>query len=96
MKCANLQDLFLSELESSRVGVTIVTTNGFQMRGVNILAFDNYAIMVRFENRNTLVFKHAISSIIPDDAIKMNLCDSQRQSSASQGIKGARETEKYD
>ncbi|MEG1560052.1 MAG: RNA chaperone Hfq [Clostridia bacterium] len=69
MKQINLQDGFLNALRKSKATVTLVTTNGFQMKNAVVLSFDNYAVLLIFDGRETLVFKHAISSIIANNEL---------------------------
>ena len=62
-KIANLQDLFLLSARRSRVSVTIFLVNGFQMRGV-ITGFDS-------DGRQQMLYKHAISTIVPASSIDL-------------------------
>ena len=61
----NLQDAILNECREDKVGVTVFLMNGVQMHG-NIVGFDEYVVVVWTEGRQKMVFKHAISTIIPD------------------------------
>lgn len=63
-KIANLQDLFLLSARRSRVSVTIFLVNGFQMRGV-ITGFDAFVILLQSEGKQQMIYKHAVSTIIP-------------------------------
>ena len=60
----SMQDTFLNEARKSRVPVTIFMTNGFQQRGV-VMSYDGYTVLVVNENRQYLIYKHAISTIGP-------------------------------
>lgn len=65
----NLQDLFLNQLRKEKVNVTIFLLSGFQLKGV-IKGFDNFTLVVETENnKQQLIYKHAISSILPAKAI---------------------------
>ncbi|MBQ9535451.1 MAG: RNA chaperone Hfq [Clostridia bacterium] len=66
----NLQDVFLNEARKERVPLTVFLTNGFQQRGV-ITAFDGYTIMLLFEGKQYLIYKHAVSTIIPQKMIEL-------------------------
>ena len=60
----NLQDLFLNQARKEHMNVTIYLTNGFQFKGV-VRGFDNYTVVLDSEGKQQLVYKHAISTIVP-------------------------------
>ena len=60
----NLQDVFLNQCRKDRISVTIYLTNGFQFRGM-IKGFDNFTVILDSDGKQQLVFKHAISPVIP-------------------------------
>lgn len=64
----NVQDVFLNQLRRERVPLTIYLTNGFQLKGI-IKGFDNFVIVIESENRQQVVYKHAISTISPIKAV---------------------------
>ena len=64
MKNLNLQDVFLNQVRKERTTVTIYLTNGFQFRGV-VKGFDNYIIVLDCDGKQNIVYKHAVSTIIP-------------------------------
>ena len=68
-KC-NLQDTFLNEARKERMPLTVFLTNGFQQRGT-VAAFDGYTVLLQFEGKQHLVYKHAISTIIPQRSLHM-------------------------
>jgi host factor-I protein len=63
-KGINLQDIFLNQVRKEKIQVTIYLTNGFQFKGL-VKGFDNFTVILESENRQNLVYKHAISTIIP-------------------------------
>ncbi len=63
-KNINLQDVFLNQTRKERIGVTIFLTNGFQFKGV-VKGFDSYVVILECDGKQNLVYKHAISTIIP-------------------------------
>ena len=67
----NLQDMFLSKLKKAHTQVTLFLTNGFQMRGV-ITGFDNFVIMVSSDGKQQMIYKHVLSTIIPQDPVVIN------------------------
>lgn len=64
----NLQDGFLNQVRKEGVPVTIYLVNGFQLRGV-VKGFDNFTVILENEGKTELVYKHAVSTIIPARAI---------------------------
>ena len=60
----NLQDLFLNNVRKQRVPVTVYLANGFQFKG-SIKGFDNFTVLLDSDGRQNLVYKHAISTIVP-------------------------------
>jgi host factor-I protein len=60
----NLQDTFLNQVRKENLPVTIYLVNGFQLKGL-IKGFDNFTVLIEFESRQQMVYKHAISTIMP-------------------------------
>lgn len=63
-KSINIQDVFLNQVRKDNIPVTVYLTNGFQIRG-NIKAFDNFTIIIDSEGKQQMVYKHAISTFMP-------------------------------
>ena len=63
-KNMNLQDVFLNQARKDYIGVTIFLTNGFQFKGI-VKGFDSYIVILECDGKQNLVYKHAISTIIP-------------------------------
>ena len=61
---SNLQDTFLNSVRKSKNPVTLFLINGVKLQGV-ITWFDNFSILLRREGTVQLVYKHAISTIMP-------------------------------
>ena len=70
MKSVNLQDLFLNQARKEKIQVTTYLTNGFQFRGT-VIGFDNFTVILESEGRQNLVYKHAISTVIPSKPISI-------------------------
>ena len=66
----NLQDVFLNQCRKEHVFVTIYLTNGFQFKGA-VKGFDNYIVILDVEGKQQLVYKHAISTVIPSKPISI-------------------------
>ena len=67
---SSLQDTFLNEARRERMPLTVFLTNGFQQRG-SILAFDGFTVLLQFDGKQYLVYKHAISTIAPLRSIEL-------------------------
>lgn len=65
----NLQDSFLNQVRRDNIAVTIYLVNGFQLKG-HVKGFDNFTIILDSEGRQQMVYKHAISTIIPNVRIE--------------------------
>ena len=63
-KTKNFQDIFLSRARAEKYSVTIFLMNGFQFRGV-VRGFDNFTVVIDSDGKQQLIYKHAISTIIP-------------------------------
>jgi len=60
----NLQDIFLNTVRKDKVEITIYLVNGVPVKG-RILSFDNFTILLEVDKKQNLIFKHAISTIMP-------------------------------
>lgn len=60
----NLQDAFLNVIRQQSQNVTLFLTNGFQMRGV-IRGFDSFVVILEVDGKQQMIYKHAISTVIP-------------------------------
>ena len=69
-KQKNLQDTFLNRARAEKVPVTLFLMNGFQLRGV-LRAFDSFTVVLDSDGRQQLIYKHAISTIVPERAISL-------------------------
>lgn len=69
-KIQNLQDIFLNQARTNRQQVTVFLVNGFQLRGM-VTGFDSFTVVLDSEGKQQLIYKHAISTIIPARAISL-------------------------
>ena len=67
----NLQDLFLNDVRKERQLVTVFLMNGFQMKGV-ITGFDSFVVCLVSEGRQQMIYKHAISTVVPARPVKLS------------------------
>ena len=66
----NLQDFLLSKLRRSRMGATVFLVNGYQLRG-EIRGFDAFVVLLYSDGKQQMVYKHAISTIVPERPLSM-------------------------
>ena len=69
-KAQNLQDSFLNHVRKQKVPVTIFLVNGVKLQGV-ITWFDNFCLLLRRDAQSQLVYKHAISTIMPAQPVQL-------------------------
>ena len=63
-KMHNLQDVFLNHVRKQKTSVTVFLVNGVKLQGI-ITWFDNFCLLLRRDGHSQLVYKHAISTIMP-------------------------------
>jgi host factor-I protein len=66
----NLQDTFLNTVRKGKTPLTIFLVNGVKLQGV-VTWFDNFCVLLRREGQIQLVYKHAISTIMPSGPIQL-------------------------
>lgn len=64
----NLQDGFLNQVRKEGIAITVYLINGFQLRGI-VKGFDNFTIILDTDGKQQMVYKHAVSTIIPARAL---------------------------
>jgi host factor-I protein len=69
-KSNNLQDVFLNTVRKARVPVTMFLVNGVKLQGI-ITWFDNFSVLLRRDGHSQLVYKHAISTVMPTTPISL-------------------------
>ncbi len=69
-KTANLQDVFLNHIRKNKTAVTIFLVNGVKLQGV-VSAFDNFCVLLRRDHHSQLVYKHAISTVMPAGPVQL-------------------------
>jgi len=58
------QDKILNQVRKENMSVTVYLTNGFQIRGA-VKGFDNYVILLESEGKHQMIYKHAVSTVVP-------------------------------
>lgn len=66
----NLQDTFLNNVRKNKIPLTIFLVNGVKLQGV-VTWFDNFCVLLRRDGHSQLVYKHAISTIMPGHPIQL-------------------------
>ncbi len=69
MASINLQNVFLNTSRREKIEVTVFLVNGFQIKG-KVLSFDGFTVLIDSMGKQNLIYKHAISTIIPTVNIK--------------------------
>jgi host factor-I protein len=78
----NLQDLFLNQARKEKIAITIFLMNGVQLKG-RVKGFDSYIIILENEGKQQMIYKHAVSTIIPNTNINLiNSNNNMKNSSA--------------
>ncbi len=69
-KVQNVQDVFLNYVRKNKTSVTVFLVNGVKLQGV-ISSFDNFSMLLRRDGHVQLVYKHAISTVMPATVIQL-------------------------
>ena len=69
-KKQNLQDTFLNQVRKTKTPVTIFLVNGVKLQGV-VSWFDNFCVLLRRDGQSQLVYKHAISTVMPQQPVSL-------------------------
>jgi len=71
----NLQDNYLNQLRRDKIPVVVYLTNGIRLKGV-IKSFDSFVILLQ-ENTQSLIYKHAVSTIVPERDVEIRFENQQ-------------------
>src|SRR5918995_5995536 len=69
-KVNNLQDMFLNTLRRTKTPVTMFLVKGVKLQGI-ITWFDNFSVLLRRDGQAQLIYKHAISTIMPSQPVDL-------------------------
>ncbi|MBM3582948.1 MAG: RNA chaperone Hfq [Alphaproteobacteria bacterium] len=69
-KSQNVQDVFLNHVRKNKMPVTIFLVNGVKLQGI-ISWFDNFSVLLRRDGHAQLVYKHAISTVMPAQPVQL-------------------------
>jgi host factor-I protein len=85
-KSQNVQDVFLNTVRKAKTPVTVFLVNGVKLQGI-ITWFDNFSVLLRRDGHTQLVYKHAISTVMPGAPI--TLFDPTKVEGAAAGVREA-------
>jgi host factor-I protein len=69
-KSQNVQEVFLNHLRKNKTAVTVFLVNGVKLQGI-ITWFDNFSVLLRRDGHTQLIYKHAISTVMPGAPIQL-------------------------
>ena len=69
-KSQNVQDVFLNHIRKNKAPVTIFLVNGVKLQGI-VTWFDNFSVLLRRDGHTQLVYKHAISTVMPSVPVQL-------------------------
>lgn len=66
----NVQDVFLNNIRKNKTSVTVFLVNGVKLQGI-VTWFDNFSVLLRRDGHTQLVYKHAISTVMPSTPVQL-------------------------
>ncbi len=69
-KAQNVQDVFLNAIRKNKTPVTVFLVNGVKLQGI-VTWFDNFSMLLRRDGQTQLVYKHAISTVMPSAPVPL-------------------------
>lgn len=69
-KIQNVQDVFLNKIRKEKMAVTVFLVNGVKLQGI-VTWFDNFCILLRRDSHIQLIYKHAVSTIMPGGPLNL-------------------------
>jgi len=82
-KSQNVQDVFLNHIRKQKTPVTIFLVNGVKLQGI-VTWFDNFSVLLRRDGHTQLVYKHAISTVMPSVPIQLFEPDKEAEAAAAE------------
>ena len=71
-KQSSLQDIFLNGARKNKIDITIFLVNGVPVKG-RVVSFDQFTILLDSNEKQNLIYKHAVSTIVPEKKITYNI-----------------------
>lgn len=88
-KSQNVQDVFLNSIRKNKIPVTVFLVNGVKLQGI-VTWFDNFCVLLRRDAHSQLVYKHAISTIMPSGPLQL-FEPSEKEGSEKEAEEGGEE-----
>ncbi len=66
----NLQDIFLNQARKDKIHITVFLVSGYQIKGL-VVGFDPYTIVMDSDGKQQMIYKHAISTLVPTRPISL-------------------------
>jgi host factor-I protein len=82
-KSQNVQDVFLNHIRKQKTPVTIFLVNGVKLQGI-VTWFDNFSVLLRRDGHTQLVYKHAISTVMPSVPIQLFEPEKETEAAAAE------------
>ena len=76
MMSQNVQDEFLNNLRKNKISVTVFLVNGVKLQGL-ITWFDSFSLLLRRDGHTQLIYKHAVSTIMPAEAVEVEIRENE-------------------
>lgn len=74
----NIQDYILNTARKEKIEITVYLLNGVPLKG-KVTSFDNFTIIIENDNKQQLIYKHAVSTIIPSKTIRFQTDDTSKE-----------------
>ncbi len=68
----DVQEDFLNNLKENKIAVTVFLVNGVKLQGI-ITWFDDFSVLLRRDGHTQLIYKHAVSTIMPNEAVEIEI-----------------------
>ncbi len=81
----NLQDIFLNSLRKAKTPVTMFLVKGVKLQGI-ITWFDNFSVLLRRDGQSQLIYKHAISTIMPAGQVDIPAVSEEANGKKAKGL----------
>jgi host factor-I protein len=79
----SVQDVFLNAIRKEKMAVTVFLVNGVKLQGI-VTWFDNFCLLLRRDSHIQLVYKHAISTVMPDGPLSLYDGEQEKSSDSSE------------
>jgi host factor-I protein len=81
----NLQDAFLNQVRREGIPLTVYLINGVQLKGT-VKGFDSFTVVLENEGRQSMVYKHAISTLSPSRPVSLGAPERLEQAARDQDV----------